>query len=66
MVELYEVDNNDNNYIWSFKTFFNLAEGEYLPYFSYEVFELPSESTYIIVFIPNETINDKISSAIFI
>ena len=66
MVELYDVNSDNNNHFWSFKTFFNLAEGEYLSYFSYEVFELPLESAYIIVFIPNETSNDKISSAIFI
>ena len=66
MVELYDVNSDNNNHIWSFKSFFNLVEGEYLSYFSYEVFELPLESAYIIVFIPNETINDKITSAIFI
>ena len=66
MVELYDLNSDNNNHIWSFKSFFNLVEGEYLSYFSYEVFELPLESAYIIVFIPNETINDKITSAIFI
>jgi hypothetical protein len=66
MVELYEVNNYDNNKIWSFKTFFNLVKGGYLSYFSYEIFELPTDSTYIIVFIPKETEDYLMSSAIFI
>ena len=47
MVELYDLNSDNNNHIWSFKSFFNLVEGEYLSYFSYEVFELPLESAYI-------------------
>ena len=67
MVELYDLNNNDNKYhIWSFSEFFNLREGEYLYPFSYEIFEFPQESEYIIVFIPKEIVDPNKSSAPFI
>ena len=62
LVELYD---DNSQYIWDFKTFFNLNEGQYPSYFSFEIFEL-KDSTYIIVFIPMDAIDNKMSSAIFI
>ena len=61
IVELYDFNNNNNNYIvWSFNKFFNLDEGDYYFIFEYELFELKEKSEYIIAFIPFYNVEEDI------
>ena len=67
MVELYDVNNNNNKYyIWSFNKFFNLDLDRYYSPCSYELFELKQGLSYIIAFIPKETVNEGMKTYIFI
>ena len=41
MVELYDLNNDNNNYqVWNFNKFFNLNEDDYFYPFEFELFEL--------------------------
>ena len=67
MVELYDLNNNNNNYqIWSFNKFFNLDEDDYYFPFEYELFELKEKSEYIIAFIPLLVVDEYILDLSFI
>ena len=66
MVELYDLNNDNNNYyIWSFQKFFNLDPDDYLFPFDYELFEIKEKNEYIIVFIPQINIYDGILDVSF-
>ena len=53
MVELYDLNNDNNNYIiWSFHKFFNIDSDDYYFSFDYELFEIKDRAEYIIVCIP--------------
>ena len=67
MVELFDI-NEDNNimyYLWNFQQFFNLNSSYYLS-FNYDLFELGEKNEYIIAFIPDSNITEKISNSKFI
>ena len=67
MVELYDLNNNDNNYfVWSFNKFFNLDEEDYYFPFEFELFELKDKSEYIIAFIPFSIVEEYILDVSFI
>ena len=67
MVELYDLNNNDNNYfVWSFNKFFNLDENDYYFPFEFELFELKDKSEYIIAFIPFSIVEEYILDVSFI
>ena len=66
MVELYDLNNDNNNYIiWSFHKFFNIDPDDYFFPFDYELFEIKEKSEYIIVFIPQINIYDEILDVSF-
>ena len=66
MVELYDLNNDNNNYyIWSFNKFFNLDPDDYFFPFDYELFEIKERSEYIIVFIPKMIVYDEILDVSF-
>ena len=53
MVELFDLNNDNNNYfIWSFHKFFKLDPDDYFFPFDYELFEIKERDEYIIIFIP--------------
>ena len=67
LVELYDLNNNNNNYIvWSFNKFFNLDSDDYYFPFEYELFELKEKSEYIIAFIPSYNVYEDITDVDFI
>ena len=54
VVELHKSTNQfDENYIWTAKNFFGFSE-DYIYSYEFSLFEINSESTYIIVFIPRK------------
>ena len=66
-VELYDLNNNNNNYIVrSFNKFFNLDEDDYYFPFEYELFEIKDKSEYIIVFFPIYNVDEDILDVSFI
>ena len=66
MVELYDLNNDNNNYIiWSFHKFFNLNSDDYNFPFDYELFEIKDRNEYVIVFIPKIKIEEQILNANF-
>ena len=66
MVELYDLNNDNNNYIiWSFHKFFNLNSDHYNFPFDYELFEIKDRNEYVIVFIPKIIIEERILNANF-
>ncbi len=53
MVELYDLNTDNNNYIiWSFHKFFKLDPDDYYFPFDYELIEIKDRNEYVIVFIP--------------
>ena len=61
MVELYDLNNGNNDYIiWSFHKFFNIDPDDYFFPFDYELFEIKDRAEYIIVFIPQMNIDELI------
>ena len=66
MVELYDLNNGNNNYlIWSFHKFFKIDPDDYLFHFDYELFEIKERAEYIIVFIPQIYIDNDILDVTF-
>ena len=68
MVELFNLNNDDDNniyYLWSFKDFFNLNYDNY-SLFEYDLFELNGANEYIITFIPKTNITEEIIELSFI
>ena len=66
MVELYDLNNDDNNYIiWSFHEFFKLDPDDYFFPFDYELFEIKDRNEYAIVFIPQMNIYEDILDVTF-
>ena len=68
MVELFDINEDNNNimyYLWNFQQFFNLNSSYYLS-FNYDLFELGEKNEYIIAFIPDSNITEKISNSKFI
>ena len=66
MVELYDLNNDNNNYIiWSFHKFFKIDPDDYLFHFDYELFEIKERAEYIIVFIPQIYIDNDILDVTF-
>ena len=67
MVELFNLNNENNNiyYLWNFNEFFNL-NSEYYSSFQYELFELKGKNEYIIAFIPESNVTQKIRNLTFI
>ena len=67
MVELYDLNNDDNNYIiWSFHEFFKLNPDDYFFLFDYELFEIKDRNEYVIAFIPQMNIDEDILDVTFI
>lgn len=66
VVELHKLTNQfDGNIIWTAKNFFGFSE-EYIYSYEFSLFEIKSESTYIIVFIPRKLNGDVDMSNSFI
>ena len=67
LVELYDLNNIENNYFtWNFYQFFGLNENDAIGLCDFEIFELKKESKYIIAFIPKNFIDENIKNSIFI
>ena len=67
MVELYDLNNDNNNYIiWSFHEFFKLNPDDYFFLFDYELFEIKDRNEYVIAFIPQMNIDEDILDVTFI
>ena len=67
MVELYDLNNDNNNYIiWSFHEFFKLNPDDYFFPFDYELFEIKDRNEYVIAFIPQMNIDEDILDVTFI
>ena len=67
MVELYDLNNDNNNYqVWNFNKFFNLNEDDYFYPFEFELFELKGKSEYIIAFTPMFIVDEEILDVSFL
>ena len=67
MVELYDLNNDNNNYLaWSFYKFFKLDKDDYFFLFKYELFELKEKCEYIIAFIPLFEVDEVLLDVSFI
>ena len=66
IVELYDLNNGNNNYIiWSFQEFFKLDPDDYVFLFDYELIEIKEGTEYLIAFIPQMEIKEIILDVIF-
>ena len=67
MVELYDLNNDNNNYIvWSFNKFFKLDDDDYSFLLKYELFEIKEKSEYFIAIIPLFEVDELLLDVSFI